>query len=92
MYKLLNAIEQNKKYPETFEIPSKSEIENVKLNTFVKLWFEESGKIPERMWVLVTEIDGDNFRGVLRNQPGNLKTVKYNDELRFKAHNILSIP
>ncbi|KQL18804.1 DUF2314 domain-containing protein [Cytobacillus solani] len=92
MYKLMNAVVQNKLHPNTFEIPTKSDIAKIKIDTYVKLCFEEVGKQSERMWVLVTFADGENFNGVLHNQPVGLRSVKHGDVVKFKHYNILSAP
>jgi hypothetical protein len=38
---------------------------------------------PEIVWVTVTGISGDLFRGRVRNQPHNLQTVRRGDEIKF---------
>jgi hypothetical protein len=37
----------------------------------------------EAVWVTVTAVDGDTFRGRVLNQPHNLTSVKLGDEVRF---------
>ncbi|MDA0024176.1 hypothetical protein [Brachyspira hyodysenteriae] len=48
-YYLENAFELNKEYPDTFEIPSKKEINSLKVNDLVKLIFVEENDNPETM-------------------------------------------
>jgi uncharacterized protein YegJ (DUF2314 family) len=91
MYKLMNARLQNRKYPETFEIPSRAEIKTLKPGDLVKLCFEEDGLYSERMWVNIISNKGDEFRGILDNQPFGLSTVKYRDIVKFNSKHILSI-
>jgi uncharacterized protein YegJ (DUF2314 family) len=91
MYKLMNAKLQNRKYPETFGITSRTEIKNLRTGDYVKLCFEESGLNSERMWVELIGISGDNFHGILHNQPYGLKTVKHGDIVKFNSKNILSV-
>jgi hypothetical protein len=38
---------------------------------------------PEVVWVTVTGMDGDVFRGRVLNQPENLRSVRRGDEIRF---------
>lgn len=41
------------------------------------------------MWVKITNINGDNFTGILDNDPYCLKSVKCGDEIIFKTENII---
>lgn len=88
MYKLLDAHEQHRQSPETFEIPPKDEIKALKVGDNVKLCFEEPGKPGERMWVEIAVIEEHVFFGHLRNDPFNLETIKYNDRVRFDERHI----
>ena len=94
-YYLENAFELNKEYPNTFEIPSKKEIESLKVNDLVKLIFVEENDnpetMPERMWVKIMKINKDNFIGILDNYPYYIESVKYGDEIVFKIENIIDI-
>ncbi|MEI0563965.1 DUF2314 domain-containing protein [Brachyspira pulli] len=94
-YYLENAFELNKEYPNTFEIPSKKEIESLKVNDLVKLIFVEENDnpetMPERMWVKIIKINKDNFIGILDNYPYYIESVKYGDEIVFKIENIIDI-
>ncbi len=94
-YYLENAFELNKEYPNTFEIPSKKEIESLKVNDLVKLIFVEENDnpetMPERMWVKIIKINKDNFIGILDNDPYYIESVKYGDEIVFKIENIIDI-
>ncbi|MCY9738149.1 DUF2314 domain-containing protein [Paenibacillus alvei] len=90
MYKLIDGVKMNEQYPESFKIPSKSDIRNLEVGNHVKLGFEEDGKHTERMWVLLTRIDGDDFEGILDNDPFNLETIKCGDLVKFNSKHILS--
>lgn len=94
-YYLENAFELNKEYSDTFEIPSKKEIESLKVNDLVKLIFVEENDnpetMPERMWVKIIKINKDNFIGILDNNPYYIESVKYGDEIVFKIENIIDI-
>ncbi|ADG71726.1 DUF2314 domain-containing protein [Brachyspira murdochii] len=86
---LENAFELNKEYPDTFKIPPQKEIDSLKLDDYVKLIFTEENAVPERMWVKITNINGDNFTGILDNDPYCLKSVKCGDKIVFKTENII---
>lgn len=90
-YKLVDGIKQNKLHPDTFEIPTKKEIGEVKLGQYVKLGFIEEGSPPERMWVMVDSIKGDKFRGFLNNNPFIISSIKCGDVVVFESKHILSI-
>lgn len=92
MYSLINAEEQNKKYPETFHIPSREMVEAIKVGDIVKLGFEEN-EFVERMWVVVTAIEKGHmdFIGRLDNDPFEHKSVKCGDLVPFKAENIFNV-
>lgn len=94
-YYLENAFELNKEYPDTFKIPSKEEIDSLKVNDLVKLIFvEKNGNpetVPERMWVKIIEINKDDFVGILDNKPYYIESIKYGDEIVFKIENIIDI-
>lgn len=89
-YELIDGVAVNKSYPKTFEIPTKEEKAAVKVGHHVKLGFVEPGKQPERMWVLVTKVDGDNFEGTLDNDPYALTAVKHGDTVTFNSEHIIS--
>jgi hypothetical protein len=89
-YKLDNAIKLNKKYPTTFLIPHKEEIESIKVGDEVKLIFSQSGKIKARMWVLVTKKIGNTFIGKLDNIPLSL-TLTPGQLIKFQSKHIIAI-
>jgi uncharacterized protein YegJ (DUF2314 family) len=91
MYTLMNGHEMNKKYPETFEIPSQEKIHSLKEGEHVKLGFEGEDGFTERMWVLLTSINGDSFKGTLDNVPFLLDCISLNDEVSFNSENILAV-
>lgn len=73
---LENVEHRAKKYPTTFQIPSREERTALPLGTFVKLVFigargsdgAATGR-GERMWVEIVEIKDGHYRGILRNDP-----------------------
>lgn len=94
-WKLVNAREMNRAHPNTFHIPLAEELKSLKAGSIVKLGFdvidakESSGN--ERMWVIVTARDGDEFAGKLDNSPVVIRGLKYEDTVRFEKDNILDI-
>ena len=92
-YLLDDCVELNRKYPETFEIPTEEEKLNIESGDFVKLVFINPDKkagdgMPEaeRMWVRVT-VDGV---GVLDNDPV-VVNLKCGDIIEFEDKHIASI-
>lgn len=88
--------EQKRLFPRTFLVPAQEEIENLQMDSLVKLIFvmekqHENGCRAERMWVKITSIQNGMFTGVLDNEPYYLKTVKCGDEITFKDANIACI-
>lgn len=90
MYTLLDGVKQNSLHPETFEIPSKEEIQQLTIGDVVKLGFEKKDDMTERMWVIITHISGDQFEGKLDNDPVIID-IKIGDKVEFKAKNIIGI-
>jgi len=93
-YKLINGVERHKESPETFEIPTKTEIEMLAVDSLVKLGFEEGADedvVGERMWVVITKIIDGKFEGKLDNDPTQVKAIKAGDSVVFAAENILAI-
>jgi uncharacterized protein YegJ (DUF2314 family) len=91
MYTLLNAIKQNKENPDTFEVPTGKEIQALSSGDHVKLCFIEKGTTPERMWVKIMSINGDNFQGILDNEPFGLDTINLGDIVLFNSKHILCV-
>ncbi|GIP49363.1 hypothetical protein J53TS2_29540 [Paenibacillus sp. J53TS2] len=87
-----DATERNKKAPYTFYIPSKEVIEILKTGDQVKLLFasnEIDGDFEvERMWVEISERDGELFSGILVNTPASIKNLEMGHKIRFKREHI----
>lgn len=64
---------------------------DIKIGDIVKLLFVEQNKPTEKMYVKVTDVNGENLKGVLECEPFNLKSVKYKDEIFFNLNNIYSL-
>lgn len=81
----VNANEMNSKYPNTFDIPTQSELENITIGDTVKI---SNGF--ERFWVEVKEINKLYLIGRVDNE---LITNEYglNDYVMFEKRNIYDI-
>ena len=80
--------------PETFWIPSAQERAALQPGEYVRLGFRlevESLSIGERMWVQVTQREGDSYIGRLANAPERIIMLRFRDLVRFKARNVLKI-
>lgn len=85
---------ENARY--TFFLPSPSELAAVGKGDLVKLMFEYDHDIEkwavERMWVIVTNVDGDAVQGVLDNDPFEPNSkLSAGDTIRFERHHILAL-
>lgn len=92
-YKLIDCQSMHDLYPNTFEIPSKEDIQNLSTESIVKLVFDnmESGHLPERMWALIEIIDNGKFVGRLVNYPSDIMSLNYWSKIEFEAKHIASI-
>jgi uncharacterized protein YegJ (DUF2314 family) len=87
----LDGVEQNRKYPDTFSIPSEEAKEGVRPGDYVKGAFGgDEVKHTERMWVKVTEVHEGLIRGTLDNDPAFLK-VKRGALVEMEFRHILAI-
>lgn len=78
---LESAVERHDLHPESFPIPDEAARRSVQVGQFVKLTFlvgveGDEDPIVERMWVVVREISGDTYFGLLDNEP----EIDENDE------------
>ena len=95
-----NAQEMAILYPETFEAPSKEDLENLKVDDFVKVCIKipkksEASNInlpeSERFWVKITKIENDTIEGKVSNTNLIFIDLHYQDLIKFKKENIYSI-
>jgi uncharacterized protein YegJ (DUF2314 family) len=70
-WSLVDAAAMAKKHPRTFKRPSAKKLDSIAPGDLVKAAFKASkgDKATERMWLIVTERDGDTLRGKLDNKP-----------------------
>lgn len=89
---LENVYEIKAQAPYTFYVPSKGVVGRLKRGDIVKLIFTapegKDGFAGERMWVEITERNGNRFTGVLANEPFIVETLKMGDEITFAGEHI----
>lgn len=83
---LIDAQEMHRNHPETFEVPSKSELETIQEGTYVKICDGD-----ERFWVQVTKIDGSTIQGTVSNDLVFEKPYNYGDLVEFHQKNVYGI-
>lgn len=91
---LEDARELAEEAPYTFYVPSPEVIDMLQPGDVVKLIFHCDNGNPddysaERMWVRITEVEGDDFRGVLDSEPVNIPDLHTGDEIDFASYHII---
>lgn len=82
------------KYPDTFEAPTKEDLDNLKIGDFVKVCIQipnRVGEMPEseRFWIEITKIKGDVITGKVSNDLIYLQ-LSYQETISFVKNNIYS--
>lgn len=81
--------------PYTYYLPSENELLAVGSGDLVQVVFvsiPSGGKFgAERMWVIVTAVDGDALTGTLDNHPIDMPQLKAGDVIRFSRWHIIDI-
>jgi glyoxylase-like metal-dependent hydrolase (beta-lactamase superfamily II) len=93
-YVLEDGEKSHQQYPDTFEIPSKEERQNLKAGQTVKLMFRitADGKTQtERMWVIVKGKQQGGYLGILDNDPVCTQKMRSGVEVRFEPRHVISI-
>lgn len=93
---LENVRDKNLKFPRTFIVAKKKDVDSLTTGALVKLIFvlnkpTEEGCRAEKMWVRIVEHQNGLFKGILDNDPVFIKTIKCGETISFKAENIASI-
>ena len=93
-WKLTDSEKLAKENKYTFYKPSKNILKNLTVGNIVQLTFEyesSNSEQPsaERMWVEITEIKDDKFKGKLDNHPFYLHELYAGDEIKFKYKHII---
>lgn len=86
--KLVNAFLMSIQNPESFDVPSKEDLSNLKINDLVKICCEG-----ERFWVLITQINENELIAVVDNDLVNISShgLRYGDIISLRPENIYSI-
>lgn len=87
VYQLSNARSLGVLHPDTFEVPDPLELSSLEIGRFVKLCFNDK----ERMWVKITEIDGESLKGTLANQPVVVLNLNHGDPIEFSLCHVYDI-
>lgn len=85
-YWLVDGHDMAARYPATFQIPSGEDIEKLGKGSLVKMIFNGQ----EKMWVKVTKRVGDEWEGVLDNEPFGIPNLHLGDKVKFHTRNITS--
>lgn len=94
-WKLGDGHARNKKYPNSFQVPTPQEKAQVQPGDLVKVMFEPSlfppgsDKIGERMWVRVTKAVDRRLEGWIDNYPICFPRLEYGDTIRFQRKHII---
>ena len=91
---LRDAEQTSREHPYTFYKPSQAVIQKLGPGSQVKLIFEFRNQEPvgpsaERMWVEITDVAGDRYRGVLRNKPVYIKGLALDDSVEFEEKHVI---
>ncbi|WP_051639795.1 DUF2314 domain-containing protein [Cellulomonas sp. URHE0023] len=87
---LADGVERHRLAPETFRVPSEEAKASVQVGDLVKLVFEPSTGIAERMWVTVTS-GGDQLVGTLNSDPAELHGLRAGDAVPFERRHVIAI-
>jgi hypothetical protein len=88
---LVSGVQQNRRYPETFPIPSQEQRASVQPGDTVKVFFSMKDGWGERMWVDVTAIKGRHISGTLSNEPVGIPRLWSGDKVKFRPEHIIDI-
>lgn len=78
---LESGVDYHALHPETFQIPDDAARRSLQVGDFAKLIFaiaveEDEDPVYDRMWVVIREVAGDRYFGLLDNEPD----IEDNDE------------
>ncbi len=84
-----DGVKQNRKYPDTFHIPSDTDKALLEPGDFVKLMFGTDGD-GERMWVKIMMIGAVKMAGTLASNPAFTDGLQFGDVIVFRRDNIIN--
>lgn len=97
-WELESALERHLQSPDTFEIPSSAELNNLQAGDMVKLLFLLAGEDDqgsyvqcERMWVTLLEVNSESYVGQLESLPITSDILRPGSIVKFDQHHICSI-
>lgn len=84
----LDAQQMHVEHPDTFEAPSRAELDAIRPHDLVKVCVEA-----ERFWVVVTQHNGESLAGTVDNMLllTGLHGLAYSDAIQFETRHVLSI-
>jgi hypothetical protein len=93
-WRLVDSEELAKQYKYTYYKPSRKITNQLKVGNLAKLNFQfesTNNEDPsgERMWVIITEVNQNTFKGTLDNNPFYLSELYYQDEIEFEHKHII---
>ncbi len=88
---LVSGVDQNRRYPESFFIPSEDERRSVQPGDVVKIYFSMKDGWAERMWVEVRAVKRRHIVGTLNNQPIGIPRLCSGDKVRFRPEHIIDM-
>jgi hypothetical protein len=91
-----SGVKQNRKHPESFEIPDEEAKQAIAPGVLVKLMFDVYDgwgrwTWAERMWVEVVAVNRRHIVGTLRNQPIGIPRLDWGDQVKFKRDHVIDI-
>ncbi|MEZ6073401.1 MAG: hypothetical protein R3C10_24785 [Pirellulales bacterium] len=90
-YTLVDAVSENKQNPGTYDTPSEETRRRLPPQTTAKLVFDLKDGDAERMWVIVDRREGDEYIGVLANQPITSGLLRPGTAITFRAEHVIAV-
>ena len=94
-YEIDDIRETAKANPYTFYMPSQARLDAVGSGDIVKIIIRSVPQSyeydAERMWVKVTNVNGEDWQGELDNYPFDIPQLKPSDTIKFKSWNVIDI-
>jgi hypothetical protein len=93
-FRLIDAVEFQKQHPKTFELPDEWNRQHISVGEWAKLMFQfPVNRYPEveRMWVRITEVTSQGYKGVLDNNPSNCEFIRSDEPITFEPRHVISI-
>lgn len=101
LYRLIDAWQRHREYPETFELPGPRAVEQLRLGSFAKIGAEfapaPDGVNAERFWTIIIAVDevegAPLYRGRIDNDLDSTEFhgLAYCDEVTFRRRHILDV-